>query len=560
MASTATGSAHAGPPTKPAAQRHGQPSATPLLGGLMERLPHAGIAAIAETGLFVPIPDTLAIGHRRVVSARWALDLVAAADASRVASAWERTMADGYAVARVDSADGSPLTIHFVDAVADHGVYVGIFDGDTLPSDADALVPLRPRLGHVEKDRLANILSADDAILQMLGFERDELVGHRALDFIHPDDQGRAITSWLDLLSGFGRERRVRLRHRRGDGTWLWVEIANEWRLDDGELPHLHAEMLDISDEMAAHEAVRAREQLLKRLAEAMPIGILQVGPGLRVDYTNSRLAEIFGAAVDAGVADYLAAIDAHHRDALDAAIADALAHGRDAELDVTLTRRGAMARSANVKVRALAGEGGAPGGALVCVEDTTLRAELESELRRRAAYDQLTGCLNRAATIQELESFLRTAPAGGGTAVAFVDLDRFKEVNDTWGHTTGDELLAIAARRLADAAGECGTVGRIGGDEFVVICRVPPDKAAAGTAELAARIARAVEGPVVTGGERIPLRASVGVAFAPAGTHTADSMLADADDAMYEVKRTRLPGHAEVARTRRRPRHPRQT
>jgi diguanylate cyclase (GGDEF)-like protein len=172
-----------------------------------------------------------------------------------------------------------------------------------------------------------------------------------------------------------------------------------------------------------------------------------------------------------------------------------------------------------------------------VCLLDVTEDARLREELTHRATYDQLTGCLNRTSILEVLEALLapaRRRPAGA--AVVYVDLDRFKQVNDRLGHAAGDRLLVHVAQRLLAAVRDGDLVGRLGGDEFLVVCRH------VGSAEeamaIGERIAAAVRGSSLTlDGERVVPLLSAGIAWTARRT-TADSLIARADAAMYQSKR----------------------
>jgi PAS domain S-box-containing protein len=105
----------------------------------------------------------------------------------------------------------------------------------------------------------------------ILGWSREEMVGHRSLEVIHPEDRPRAVANWMDTRSAPGAGRRVRLRHLHRNGSWQWFEFTNHNLLGDPKHGCVVAEMVDISDEMAALEALRANERLLRRLAETLP-------------------------------------------------------------------------------------------------------------------------------------------------------------------------------------------------------------------------------------------------------------------------------------------------
>jgi diguanylate cyclase (GGDEF)-like protein len=177
--------------------------------------------------------------------------------------------------------------------------------------------------------------------------------------------------------------------------------------------------------------------------------------------------------------------------------------------------------------------------GVIVCAADVTDRCRLRAELEHRATHDALSGCLNRAAAVSALEHALEASPQ---VAVAYVDLDHFKAVNDELGHAAGDELLRVVAARLRGVTRGDDQLGRIGGDEFVVIC--PQGSAPFEGTALVARLTEAVNGEVAFAGQRIPLRASVGVAISAPREDDAEAVLARADAAMYEAKRlARLHG-----------------
>ncbi|HVE46320.1 MAG TPA: EAL domain-containing protein [Acidimicrobiales bacterium] len=175
--------------------------------------------------------------------------------------------------------------------------------------------------------------------------------------------------------------------------------------------------------------------------------------------------------------------------------------------------------------------------GILVMLSDITERKAAEEALAHQAFHDKLTGLANRALFLDRLEHALaRRARHGVDTAVLFLDLDRFKAVNDSLGHASGDELLVAVAQRLSSVVRPGDTVGRMGGDEFVVLCEELEDERAA--LNIADRVARTMGAPFVVDGNQISVTASIGIAFAsPAAYDTPDALLREADAAMYRAK-----------------------
>lgn len=156
------------------------------------------------------------------------------------------------------------------------------------------------------------------------------------------------------------------------------------------------------------------------------------------------------------------------------------------------------------------------------------------AELAERADRDALTGLPNRAAFSETLDQHLaRAARRGGSTTVVFVDLDRFKEINDSLGHDVGDAVLQETAARLRVGSRAEDSVARWGGDEFTVLA----EEDSAGALVLAERLSTALRAPVKVGGHEVPVSASLGVAVSVGGDHDAVTLVRQADVAMYLAK-----------------------
>jgi diguanylate cyclase (GGDEF)-like protein len=193
--------------------------------------------------------------------------------------------------------------------------------------------------------------------------------------------------------------------------------------------------------------------------------------------------------------------------------------------------------RVCDLSLRALTNEFGVVTGAVGCLSDVTDRIQLRRELEIRASVDKLTSCLNRDAALELLGRTTRAAAGlGDGNALVFVDVDRLKSVNDQLGHGAGDRLLDAVGDRLRHAARRGDAVGRVGGDEFIVIC--PRVAGPAQAVVIAERIAAATTANIDVGDDVVEMRTSVGVSWTNEALD-ADTFLAQADAAMYQSKRT---------------------
>jgi diguanylate cyclase (GGDEF)-like protein len=164
------------------------------------------------------------------------------------------------------------------------------------------------------------------------------------------------------------------------------------------------------------------------------------------------------------------------------------------------------------------------------------LVAERTDELRHQAYHDSLTGLPNRALILDRIGQMMARARRNNTCVAAlFLDLDNFKDINDTLGHRSGDELLAEVGKRLSGVLREGDTVGRLGGDEFVILTEgLPQPGAVEGVAE---RILAALEPPFEISGSDIPLAITASVGIATGDRSTPDELLRDADIALYEAK-----------------------
>ncbi|RYD96784.1 MAG: EAL domain-containing protein, partial [Sphingobacteriales bacterium] len=208
---------------------------------------------------------------------------------------------------------------------------------------------------------------------------------------------------------------------------------------------------------------------------------------------------------------------------------------GRDVAATEVRLLRGDGTRI-EVEVRRHALKSGDDWVIVAVLRDITARREAEERLHRLAHYDALTGLPNRTLFYSTLTATLAAAAKqGSAVAVLFMDLDRFKNVNDTLGHAAGDNLLRQYATRLVECAGRRETIGRLGGDEFALILTM--ENAPAGAVHEISQIREAMRAPFDLDGQQVIATTSVGISIYPDDAHDAQILIKFADTAMYSAK-----------------------
>lgn len=403
--------------------------------------------------------------------------------------------------------------------------------------------------GHQRKDALGVVVDSDDGVAELLGWTADDLVGRRILDYLHPDDRDLSVDQWVAMLQGDPNGRTKRVRHRHRDGHYVTVDISNDNRLAtdgfvhttiapaEGEAPPAPPAGMAVGSAAAAIAGlVQEHDRLLQCIVDTMPTGIVQVGFNGRVLVMNRRASAILGVHEATTLEGLFVGVDRAHRPALQHAVDDTLRSGVDRDIEILLHRPSdEQPRQLVVNLRALRDDTRQVGGAVVSIDDVTDANRLRAELEWRATRDDLTRCYNRSAILDVLQTCLAES---GDVAVVYLDVDRFKMINDRFGHAAGDRLLAGVADRLHVAVRVSDHIGRIGGDEFLVVC---PDTAEPADAlAMADRLASMLCTEQDLGPVRLPVVVSIGVAHAATAGTDADALIAAADTAMYEAKRRR--------------------
>jgi diguanylate cyclase (GGDEF)-like protein/PAS domain S-box-containing protein len=282
----------------------------------------------------------------------------------------------------------------------------------------------------------------------------------------------------------------------------------------------------------------RDGEAYFRTLIQSASDVILIVGDDDRLRYASPSAETVFGwpELVGAPVAQIIA--DTHHEAMRDVLIQIRAGHGRLDGVDLTAVCADRRLLQVECTIRDLRADT-TVGGLVLTVRDVTERRRLENDLAHQAFHDGLTGLANRVLFRNRLEHAFALAEHDGNLGVLFVDLDDFKDVNDTLGHAVGDQLLVAVGQRIAHVTGGRNTAARMGGDEFAILVEHEHDPAAA--EDVAARIVAALAVPVEVsdglGGTHIVSgAASVGVATSRDAEGPTE-LLRHADLALYLAK-----------------------
>lgn len=294
----------------------------------------------------------------------------------------------------------------------------------------------------------------------------------------------------------------------------------------------------DITERKIAEETLRESEAVYRALVETSPDAVILTELDGRILMANGRTAELVGLPAPEDLRgrnaiEFFAQDDrARFTESFQEAVGSAVIR----DVEYTLVRDDGATLPVELSVSRIPDAHGAFKAVMAVVRDITVRQQAEEEIRYLAFHDALTGAANRSVVIDRLDQALAQARRErGAVGVIFVDLDEFKEVNDSQGHAAGDALLKQTADELRSLLREGDTLARVGGDEFVVL--LPGIRDPNETVFVAERVTQWFRQRPRADGERARVSASLGIATYPLDGDDAETLLRHADAAMYWVK-----------------------
>ena len=412
---------------------------------------------------------------------------------------------------------------------------------DTLKEQHDAatLLKLAASTGGLwQANFVTGKLLHADTFRKHLGYE-DHEVGDTVdawMRVVHADDQEHLCRAWQGHLKrGTPYDVSFRARTKTGDYRWFHSRGQAVWD-ETGRAIAMAGVIHDITGKREAEARAEEGQQRFEKVFHLSPVPTsLTVLADARILDVNEAFHSYFGYAREELLGRTTVEVGIHVDSAArEVVVRRLLAEGklRDAELPVRI----ASGEVRNVLVSADVVDFMGDTCALVTFRDITDRRRYEARIEYLATHDELTGLPNRTLIRDRVANGLaRARREGTQLAVMFLDLDRFKVVNDGYGHPFGDSLLRAVARRLTDLVREGDTVARLGGDEFLLL--LPDLRRSADAYVIAQKIVDAFERGINVGGRDIHVNTSVGVALFPQDGQDVDTLITNADVAMYRAK-----------------------
>ncbi len=439
------------------------------------------------------------------------------------------------------------LTVTPFDASADNAFWVISLEDISQRKDQEARIRLQAQVldSALEAISIADATQPDFPLIYvnrtfetLTGYTAQDVLGKNCRFLQGQDQQQHALTSVRRALAA-GTSCRVLLRNYRKDGSMFWNELTLNNLMDGDRITHVVALQRDVTAMLASEQSLKAS---LERESQALAfagLGSLEWDIRAAQITLSERHAGLLGLTshiTQMAVTDFRRMVHADDLPLIDEAIKLCVAGhaGLDMEYRVTWpdgtlhwlhTRGNSVVDGQNVCTRVLA-----------LSQDVSDRRDAESKVRFIAHHDPLTHLPNRALLRDRFQLALNGARRNNTRlAVVFMDLDRFKEVNDSLGHEVGDALLVSVADRMRDSVRDTDTICRQSGDEFIVL--LPNVRDVNDAEQLASKLVRQIAQPHVLGKHEVTVTCSAGVAIYPDDGDNMDEVLRHADGAMYHAK-----------------------
>lgn len=396
---------------------------------------------------------------------------------------------------------------------------------------------------------------ANAAYLEITGLSRELACGKRWIKSMHPDDRERVSAAWVAAVHA--RQRfQMEARMQRSDGVAVCVRLHASTEQCDGSSNSIVLLVEDISERKAAESVLRKSEEALYAEKERAQVTLDSIGDavlatdlGGAVTYMNSEAESLTGWAREEATGQPLEKvfriIDGASRNPAPNPAKRAIAEDSTVALAIgcVLLRRDGHEIGIEDSAAPIHNREGIVTGAVIVFHDASRSRLMAEKNAHLARHDHLTGLANTMLLTERLNQAVRLARRHRKqAALLFIDLNRFKQINDVYGHDSGDMILRTVARRLESCVRESDTVCRRGGDEFVIL--LTEIECESDAAQVADKILAAVSAEHVIDGHAVHVGASVGISIYPDDGEDAQSLTRRADLAMYKAKAAGRDGY----------------
>jgi diguanylate cyclase (GGDEF)-like protein/PAS domain S-box-containing protein len=386
------------------------------------------------------------------------------------------------------------------------------------------------------------ILFANSRFLALLGLTAPDVVGRHLSDFVGPEYVELVDNNLRRRLDGEPAAERYEVELVGAHGEVTRVELSSALIDSDGEAALLLT-ALEMLPEASTPPIGSARPRAVATL-DAMGESVITVDAGGRIDYINTAAESLLGLRLDQVVGksfpEVASLVDEADRRSLGDPVRMALIAGGRVSMGrraVLVPANGGTERSVELSVSPLKSETGEAMGLVLVLHDTSELRGLTRQMTYQASHDALTGLVNRREFERRLQEALDSAQTGDTAhALCYLDLDRFKVVNDTCGHTAGDNMLREVASIIKEAVRDSDTVGRLGGDEFaLLLVGCPLEKAR----QIADDVVRSVSDYRFVWKDKIfNIGVSIGIVEIGGGGGAIEDLMNSADSACYVAKK----------------------
>lgn len=391
-------------------------------------------------------------------------------------------------------------------------------------------------LGVFRTDAGGRCTYVNRAYEQMSGQTAAQSLGSGWVEAVHPQDRLKVFQGWSRTARDHTPYQGT-YRFLHADDRVVWVSVKSAAIVVDGQLLGYVGSVDDITARRAAEKALEESERHLRTTADTLPALVAFVGADQRFRFNNLAYERKFGIAREAirGMSMRELIGEALYQRALPW-IEQALA-GTTVTFEIDEHRNGAYSCLETTYTPEFdADEPGRVLGFHLMAHDITAKKIHERRLVEMARIDSLTGLLNRAGFEARLEQAMANSRHTRALmAVIYLDVDHFKQINDTYGHAIGDALLKSFVARLLRTLRSTDSVARLGGDEFTIIMENLPQPESAVT--IAAKIGQTMRPLFALEGRTVQVSASIGLAYYRGGDQTREQLLKQADDMLYEAK-----------------------